>query len=431
MAVFQHPIAILVFDGRLHFWYQLVVDSNVRVWRSAYDEFLLFILADDNVGVLQIIWWEDFQLQLVRNVRASLTWLLRIFIVIARLVTDQVWDDVGFSDVAEEAVSNNDRALKFGESTIAFSQISDFVLSVKRIELDIKLPSLVVVTASEHRICRWLLYLLAGIRIVRVCSGNDKVVHLFFEDLFPGHSVLNIATCGSVSILWALFIVFALDSVFLPKICKSIKFLTAWQSRQHIVLVELIIWLVWDDTCGVHHEDEILFEVGRTQDLKIERRYRSLCDEFLKHHLLSLVSILVEVVLDLLHIKDIELILALLVLLRWRLHISLLRHKSILVLICIWLKWRVVRTSVARSVLVLTVSGSIRLIVVLPLLVLLVFDHLLHFFTHRLRQLPIRIQRRLMPGLCAWLLRVVDVHATSTSKVSIAKHHSFKALVVL
>ena len=182
MAVFQHPIAILVFDGRLHFWYQLVVDSNVRVWGSAYDEFLLFILADDNVRILQIIWWEDFQLELVGNVRASLTWLLRIFIVIARLVTDQVWDDVGFSDVAEEAVSNNDGALKFGESTIAFSQISDFVLSVKRIELDIKLPSLVVVTASKHRICRWLLYFLAGIRIVRVCSGNDKVVHLFFED---------------------------------------------------------------------------------------------------------------------------------------------------------------------------------------------------------------------------------------------------------
>lgn len=180
MAVFQHPIAILVFDGRLHFWYQLVVDSNVRVWRSAYDEFLLFILADDNVGVLQIIWWEDFQLQLVGNVRASLTWLLGIFIVIARLVTDQVWDDVGFSDVAEEAVSNNDGALKFGESTIAFSQISDFVLSVERIELDIKLPSLVVVPASKHRICRWLLYLLASIRIVRVCSGNDEVVHLFF-----------------------------------------------------------------------------------------------------------------------------------------------------------------------------------------------------------------------------------------------------------
>lgn len=363
--------------------------------------------------------------------RAPLTGLLRIFVVVARLVADQVWDDIGFSDVAKEAVSDDDGALKFGESSVAFSQISDFVLSVERIELDVKLPSLVVVTASKHRICRWLLYLLAGIRIIRVCSRNDKVVHLFLEDLFPGHSVLNVAARGSMSIFRALLIILAFDSVFLPKVGKSIKFLTAWQSRQHIVLVELIIWLVWNNTCRIHHEDEILFEVGWTKNLKIESRNRPLLYKFLKHQLLRLVSILVEAVLDLLHIKDIELILALLILLRRRLHISLLRHKSTLILIRVRFKWRVVRTAVAWSVLILAVSGSIRLIVVLPLLVLLVFEHLLHLFPHRLRQLTIRIQRSRVPGLRAWFLRVVDVHATSAGKVSIAKHHSFEALVVL
>ena len=74
----------------------------------------------------------------------------------------------------------------------------------------------------------------------------------------------------------------------------------------------------------------------RAEDLKVERWHRSLEDEFLKHHLLRLVSILIEAVLDLLHIKDIELILALLVLLRWRLHIGLLGHESILILV--WFK---------------------------------------------------------------------------------------------
>ena len=129
--------------------------------------------------------------------------------------------------------------------------------------------------------------------------------------------------------------------------------------------------------------------MGRTEDLEIKGWHRSFLNKFLEHQFLRSVTVLIEVILDLLNIKDIELVLAVLILLGWRLRVILLLHHSILVLIWVWLERGIVRAAVARSVLVLTVGGSIRLIVVLPLLVPLVFEHLLHLFPHWLGQVAI------------------------------------------
>ena len=48
--VFQHPLALLVLDSRLHLRYELVVDSDVAVGRSANYQLLVFVLAYATVG---------------------------------------------------------------------------------------------------------------------------------------------------------------------------------------------------------------------------------------------------------------------------------------------------------------------------------------------------------------------------------------------
>ncbi len=72
---------------------------------------------------------------------------------------------------------------------------------------------------------------------------------------------------------------------------------------------------------------------------------------------------------------------------------------------------------------------SLRLVIraepTLPLAGLLVFDHLLHFRAHRLRQLAISVQRRIL-GRVRSLRLVVDVHAAAAGEVTVADNHALK-----
>lgn len=68
------------------------------------------------------------------------------------LVVDQVRNHVGFTDVDKEAISDDDMTLQFGEGTIAFTEVTDLVEAVEWIELDIKLPTLVIVSTAHHRV---------------------------------------------------------------------------------------------------------------------------------------------------------------------------------------------------------------------------------------------------------------------------------------
>ena len=45
-AILQDPVSFFVLDRALHLGNQLVVNANVAVGRAAYNELLLFVLAD-------------------------------------------------------------------------------------------------------------------------------------------------------------------------------------------------------------------------------------------------------------------------------------------------------------------------------------------------------------------------------------------------
>ena len=75
-------------------------------------------------------------------------WVLGVFIVV--LIINQVRNNVGFSDVDQKTVSDDNGPLQLGKGSIAFAQVLDFVLPVKWITLDEKLTTLVVVAATHH-----------------------------------------------------------------------------------------------------------------------------------------------------------------------------------------------------------------------------------------------------------------------------------------
>lgn len=128
---------------------------------------------------------------------SSLTWwILRIFIVI--LIIDQVRNNIGFSDVDQKTVSNNDGSLKFGECSITFSKILDLVLSIKWVALDEKLAALVVVTTTHHGIHRWLVF--ASITVVWIVHWDDKVIHLLLKNLFTS-CIFDVAASGTGSVV--------------------------------------------------------------------------------------------------------------------------------------------------------------------------------------------------------------------------------------
>ena len=76
------------------------------------------------------------------------SWVLRIFVLV--LIVYQVGDNVGFTDIYQEAVPDDYRSLKLSESPVSLPEVLDFVLSVEGIALDKELTALVVVAATHH-----------------------------------------------------------------------------------------------------------------------------------------------------------------------------------------------------------------------------------------------------------------------------------------
>lgn len=181
--------------------------------------------------------------------RASLRpWILRIFVLV--LIVYQVWDNVGLADIDQEWVSDDYGALKLGKSTVSFSQIFDFILSIQRITLDEELTPLMVVSSAHHRV-DWR-HILAGLRVVWVVHRNDEIVHLFLEHLLAS-GILDITSgCPSAVVGWVLLII-SLGSIFDSEVSEAIEFLP---SRAILVSyqklsVEVVILLLRQDTFWV------------------------------------------------------------------------------------------------------------------------------------------------------------------------------------
>lgn len=113
--ILQHPVALFVLDGALHLAYQLVVDADVAVRGTPDHELLLLILADTvdvrlmwhlhDVRVLKVVWWENLQLQFVRDVLTVSIRSLALLRVL--LVVDQVRDNITLADIDQKAVSDH------------------------------------------------------------------------------------------------------------------------------------------------------------------------------------------------------------------------------------------------------------------------------------------------------------------------------------
>lgn len=233
-AILQHPVAVFVLDGALHLAYQLVVNADVAVGRTPNHELLLLVLADTSkvslnfylhdVGVLKVVWWEDLQLKLVGDVLTvngrSLA-LLRVL-----LVVDQVGDHVALADVDQETVSDDDGTVQLGKGAIALAQVLDLVLAVDRVELDEELSSLVVVGRATHHGVHARLLVLARVRVVRVISWDDEVVHLLAEHLLA-RGVLDEATGGTGTILRVIVIRTGLGAILNTKVGVAVVFASA------------------------------------------------------------------------------------------------------------------------------------------------------------------------------------------------------------
>ena len=99
-----------------------------------------------NIWVLKVVRREYLQLELVRDmtlVHAA----LRII-----LIWYQVGDNIGLANIDQKAISDNYGTLELGKSSVAFSEVPYSVLSVQRIELNVKLSALVIVASTHHRI---------------------------------------------------------------------------------------------------------------------------------------------------------------------------------------------------------------------------------------------------------------------------------------
>ena len=189
-----------------------------------------------------------------------------VWIVIFILVTDEISNYIWFTNVNQETISYNNRSLKFGKGSISFSQISNFVSSIKWIKLNIELPSLMIVTStSHHRIHWWLLNVFTSVWIIGCIHWNYKIIHLFFHNLLAW-SVFNIPTSCPMPIFRALFfIIVILGTIFNPKICISIKLLSPWT-----ILVTLhwyiIVWTLWHNTCRIYQKCKILLQMSWAQN---------------------------------------------------------------------------------------------------------------------------------------------------------------------
>ena len=115
--------------------------------------------------------------------------------------------------------------MKLCESSVTFSEIFDFVLPIKRVALNVKLSTLVVVASAHHWIHCW--HVLACIRIVWVVHWNYEVIHLLLKNLFAG-GILDIPASGSRSIIGAFLIIIGFGSIFDAEVGESVEFLSSW-----------------------------------------------------------------------------------------------------------------------------------------------------------------------------------------------------------
>lgn len=97
-----------------------------------------------NIWALKVVRWEYLQFELVWNVIGT---SLRLVLII-----DQVGNHIGLPDVDQETISDNYGSLQLRKGTISFSKVTDFVLSVQQIKLNVKLSALMIVAASHHGI---------------------------------------------------------------------------------------------------------------------------------------------------------------------------------------------------------------------------------------------------------------------------------------
>lgn len=172
--------------------------------------------------------------------------ILRVFLIFVHWL--EISDNVRFSDVYQKAVSEFDLSLKFGEGSVTFSQVSDFVLKVHWIKLNVKLSSLMSAARSTHHRVDWWLVLADICWVVRVIHRNDKVVHL--------HLVI--------------LIIFVPEPVFNSEVSVTIVLLSAR-------LLSFVINAKWVDG-----HNEVLLEMGWAQDFELECRILAGLYDFLK-----------------------------------------------------------------------------------------------------------------------------------------------------
>lgn len=143
------------------------------------------------------------------------------------LVADQIRHNIRFTYIDQKTVSNYYRPLKLGKCSISFSKISNFILSLEWIELNIKLSSLVVIATAHHWVDWWLLDVFAHIRIIRVVHWNNEIIHLLLQQLLT-RCVFDITSSGTMSIFRAFLIIFIVfGAIFDPKVAVSIEFLSS------------------------------------------------------------------------------------------------------------------------------------------------------------------------------------------------------------
>lgn len=182
------------------------------------------------------------------------------------LIVYKVGDNIRLAYVDQKAVADDYRSLQLGKCSIPFSKISNFVLTIQQVKLNIKLPSLMIIAAAHHWINRrWLL--LAGIGVVRIVAGNDEIVHLFLEDLLAS-PILDIASSGTCAVLAADIVLLVLDTILNAKVRVAVEFLTTWTI--FIACSIEYLALLWHNTHWINHHCEVFFEVCRAQYFQLQ-----------------------------------------------------------------------------------------------------------------------------------------------------------------
>ena len=189
------------------------------------------------------------------NLQFKLVWYGVVFLagVVLRffhffLVVDQVGDYIRLSNINKETITYNNRSRKFGESSIALAEVSDLILSIDWVELNVELSARMIGASAHHWINRRLI--LTCIRIIWVIHGNYKIVHSLLEDLLPSGSIFNISSSGSSSILGtilSILFVLVLGSIFHTEICVAVELLSSWtvvipQHIRSIIVVNILLW---------------------------------------------------------------------------------------------------------------------------------------------------------------------------------------------